>query len=122
MPRKKGCIISQELAKEVIGSEVTIENDKAMVGEVVRTIGMKGKAVEMEGKNYEMIGEDIWMENEIRIEDEDWAEEDWAKEDLIEFEKMEKRLITEALHWHKNANKGIRAAYTRTSRSIAWRQ
>jgi hypothetical protein len=122
VPRKKGHFISQELAKEVIRPEVTIENDKAMVGEVVRTIGTKGKAVKMEGENYGMIGEDIWMENEIGIEDEDWAEEDWAEEDLMEFEKVGKRLITEALRWHKNASKGIRAAYTGTSRSTAWRQ
>ena len=98
VPRKKGCFISQELAKKVIRPEVTIENDKTMVGEVVRTIGTKGKAVEMEGKNYGMIGEDIWIENKIRIEDENWTEEDWAEEDLIEFEKVRKRLITEALH------------------------
>ncbi len=71
MPRKKGCFISQELAKEVIRSEVTIENDKAMVGEVVRTIRTKDKAVKMKGENYGMIGKDIWIENEIRIEDKD---------------------------------------------------
>ncbi len=41
---------------------------------------------------------------------------------MIEFEKVRKRLITEALRWHKNTNKGIRAAYTKTSKSTAWRQ
>ncbi len=71
MPRKKGRFISQKLAKEVIGPEVTIENDKAMVDEVIRIIRTKGKAVEIEGENYGIISEDIWMKNEIRIENED---------------------------------------------------
>src|SRR3954464_2134956 len=60
------------------------------------------------------------VENEERIEDEDIN--DWTKEDLNEFEKVGKRLITEVLHWHKNAASSIRAAYNGTSRTTAWRK
>ena len=43
-------------------------------------------------------------------------------DDLREFEAMGKRLITEALCWHKDAVKSIRAVYTGTSRTTNWRE
>jgi hypothetical protein len=43
-------------------------------------------------------------------------------DDLREFEAVGKRLITEALCWHKDAVKSIRAVYTGTSRTTNWRE
>ncbi|RIA88753.1 hypothetical protein C1645_825886 [Glomus cerebriforme] len=55
------------------------------------------------------------VKNEERIENkviEDWIEgeniNNWTKEDLNEFKKVEKRLITEVLHWRDNAASSIR--------------
>ena len=40
------------------------------------------------------------------------------EEELKEFDKVEKKLITKALHWYKSANYSIRAIYTGNSRII----
>ncbi len=39
------------------------------------------------------------------------------KENLKKFKKVKKKIITEALYWHKNAIKSIRVIYTKTSRN-----
>ena len=43
--------------------------------------------------------------------------DDWTEEDLKEFKDVEKKLITETLHWHEDANHSIRAVYTGNSRT-----
>ena len=50
------------------------------------------------------------------------AIEDWAEEDFQVFKKIEEKLITETLHWYKDATSSIRATYTENSRTIQWRQ
>ena len=48
--------------------------------------------------------------------------DDWTEEDLKEFKDVEKKLITETLHWHEDANHSIRAVYTGNSRITTWRK
>uniref|UniRef100_U9TKP9 Uncharacterized protein n=1 Tax=Rhizophagus irregularis (strain DAOM 181602 / DAOM 197198 / MUCL 43194) TaxID=747089 RepID=U9TKP9_RHIID len=45
---------------------------------------------------------------------------DWAEENLKEFQKVEKKLITEILCWHENAM-SIRIAYNGTSKTTTWK-
>jgi hypothetical protein len=48
--------------------------------------------------------------------------DDWTEDDLKEFKDVEKKLITETLHWHEDANHSIRAVYIGNSRIITWRK
>jgi len=41
---------------------------------------------------------------------------------LKEFDKVEKRLISEVLHWHEGVADSIRAVYTGNSRTTVWRK
>lgn len=41
---------------------------------------------------------------------------------MKEFDKVGKKLITEALHWHEGADHNIRAVYTKNSRTTVWRK
>ncbi|CAB4490123.1 unnamed protein product [Rhizophagus irregularis] len=91
--RKKGCYISRETEIE------TVEGEKWM-----------------DNKNINK-----WAEGEI-VEDqiEDEINNDLTK-DLKEFEKVEKKLITEVLCWHEKATSSIRTAYNKTLRTTIWR-
>ena len=61
--------------------------------------------------------EDIISDNEIGND----TIEDQSEEDFKAFEKIGKRFINEALHWHKDAISSIRAIYTGDSRTTLWR-
>ncbi len=83
LSRKKGQYTSQlEETDEIVSEAFEMEVETIKKGEVNKAIGMKDETV-----NY------------------------WMEEDLGEFEKIGNRLITEALHWHKNAASSIRVAY-----------
>jgi hypothetical protein len=59
------------------------------------------------------------------IESEEWPDDGiigWTGEELKEFDKVGKRLITEALHWYEGADHNIRAVYTGNSRTTVWRK
>ena len=75
---------------------------------------MEDEAVRTKDKNVETEGEANWTE--------DRTVENWIDDDLREFEAVEKRLVTKTLCWHKDAVKSIRAVYTKTSRTINWKE
>ncbi|CAB5376582.1 unnamed protein product [Rhizophagus irregularis] len=102
IPRKKGRYASQE---QVITEETTTRE--------IETI----EESEKETGNDIIIEE--WIEGEV-VGDltEGEAVEDWTEESLKEFKEVEKRFITEALHWHDDAANSIRATlYSRSSPS-----
>ncbi|CAB4473944.1 unnamed protein product [Rhizophagus irregularis] len=72
-------------------------------------------------EEIEAVEDEKWMENNIIeewIESEEWLDDeiiDWTGEELKEFDKVGKRLITKALHWHE-------AVYTGNSRTTVWRK
>jgi len=103
--RKKGCYVSQDQAtiEDAIKKEVTEE----WIEDKVIEEFAKDKTIE-ELKDNEII--------------KDKAIEDWAEEDFQAFKKIGEKLITETLHWHKNATSSIRATYTENSRTTQWRQ
>src|SRR5215469_13511362 len=88
IPRKKGRYVSHE--------QVIIE--ETMAGET--------ETVEESEKKMENNIIEEWIGGGDLTEDE--TVEDWAEENLKKFEKVEKKLITEALHWHDNAANSIR--------------
>ncbi|CAG8742302.1 301_t:CDS:2, partial [Rhizophagus irregularis] len=100
IPRKKGRYVSQD---QVIIEDIVTEEIEAVKNEK-------------------------WMENNIIeewIESEEWLDDEiigWTGEELKKFDKVGKRLITEALHWHKDADHNIRAVYTGNSRTTVWRK
>ncbi|PKK51098.1 hypothetical protein RhiirC2_800693 [Rhizophagus irregularis] len=106
IPRKKGRYASQE---QVITEETTTRE--------IETI----EESEKETGNDIIIEE--WIEGEV-VGDltEGEAVEDWTEESLKEFKEVEKRFITEALHWHDDAANSIRAVYTGNSRTTLWRK
>uniref|UniRef100_U9URS7 Uncharacterized protein n=1 Tax=Rhizophagus irregularis (strain DAOM 181602 / DAOM 197198 / MUCL 43194) TaxID=747089 RepID=U9URS7_RHIID len=79
-------------------------------------------------EEIEAVKNEKWMENNIIeewIESEEWLDDEiigWTGEELKKFDKVGKRLITEALHWHKDADHNIRAVYTGNSRTTVWRK
>ncbi|CAG8696298.1 19023_t:CDS:2, partial [Rhizophagus irregularis] len=48
--------------------------------------------------------------------------EDWTEESLKEFKEVEKRFITEALHWYDDVANSIRAVYTGNLRTTLWKK
>ena len=77
-------------------------------------VEIEDEAVRTKDKNVETESEANWTE--------DGTVEDWMDDDLREFEAVGKRLVIEALCWHKDAAKSIRAVYTGTSRTTNWRE
>ncbi|PKY48740.1 hypothetical protein RhiirA4_464411 [Rhizophagus irregularis] len=79
-------------------------------------------------KEIEAVEDKKWMENDIIeewIESKEWLDDKiigWTGEELKEFDKVGKRLITEALHWHEGVDYNIRAVYTGNSRTTVWRK
>ena len=103
--RKKGHYVSQDQAtiEDVIEKEVTEE-------------WIEDKVIEefAEDKTIEELKDDKIIE--------DKAIEDWAEEDFQAFKKIGEKLITETLHWHKDAISSIRAIYIENLRITQWRQ
>src|SRR4051794_29121467 len=84
IPRKKGRYVSQD--------QVTIED---AIEEVTEEW--------MENKIIKEFAKDKTIE-ELKDEIiEDKAVEDWTEEDFQAFKKIGEKLITETLHWHKDA-------------------
>jgi hypothetical protein len=84
----------------------------------------KGRYVSLETitREIETVENENRLENEI---DNKWPEDetiDWTEEELKEFDKIEKKLISEVLHWHEDAACSIRAVYTGNSRTTIWRK
>src|SRR6266498_3414260 len=86
-------------------------------GHYVSQLEETGKTV---SKAFEMKVETIKedeVDKAIEIENENKTVNYWIEEDLKEFEEIENRLITKALHWHENVTSSIRAAYIKDSRT-----
>ena len=72
--------------------------------------------VETITEEIETVENEKWLENEVV----EWPEDEtigWTEEELKEFDNVEKRLISEVLHWREDAGCNIRAVYTRNSRT-----
>src|SRR5438045_2539758 len=113
IPRKKGHYVSQD---QVIMEETTTE--------VIETVEEGEKWWENEIIE-EWIEDEVikeWSEDETIKLSRDEAVENWTEEDLKEFDVVGNRLITEALLWHEDATRSIRAVYTGNSRTTMWRK